>query len=101
MFLENLSEIETLLIAALPAITSVAAIISVAIKIVKDFASLKSICQDNAEIKAERDALKEANSQLLTEMKRQCKSTQLLIEKFTRVAYKDLSEVKDDSELQD
>lgn len=98
---EQLSEIETLIIAALPAITSVVASISVAIKVIKDFAALKNICEDNAEIKAERDALKEANTQLLTEMKKQCKTTQLLIEKVTKVAYKDLSEVKDDSELQD
>ena len=100
MITTTLTNIETLLIAALPALTAIASIIGVALKIIKDFASLKESVKDNAELKAERDELKEANRQLLAEAKKQCKTTQLLIEKFTKIAYKDLSEVKDDEELQ-
>ena len=55
MITTSLTEIEAILIAALPAITAIGSIITVAIKILQSLNSLK----DNEEIKAERDSLKE------------------------------------------
>ena len=89
--------IEAAFIAALPTVSAVIAIITTAIKIKKDFDSLK----DNESLKAERDALAEQNKVLLAEVKKQNKLTKLYIEKVAKVAFNDMSEVKDDKELQD
>ena len=89
--------IEAAIIAAIPTITAVGAIITAVVKFIKSLNQLK----DNEELKAERDALAEQNKALLSEVKRQNKLTKLFIEKASRVAFKDMSEVKNDKELQD
>lgn len=90
-----LTGLEAILVAALPAITAIGAIITVAVKIISALNSLK----DNEEIKAERDALKEQNKALLKECKKQREQSALLIQKVTKVIYKDLTEVKENGDL--
>lgn len=93
----NLTELETILITCMPAIVSVITSLSSVITFLKSLKKLK----DNEELKAERDALVEQNKVLLTEMKKQQKLVKLLIQKTCKVHYEDLSEVKNDKELQD
>lgn len=88
--------IEAAIIAAIPTITAVCAIITAIAKFIKSLDQLK----ENESLKAERDALYDQNKQLIKEIKKQNKLTKLYIEKATRIAFKDLSEVKDDEELQ-
>lgn len=92
----TLTEIETILIACLPALTSIVSILTAVTTIIKSLNKLK----DNEELKAERDALAEQNRILMKEMKKQQKLFKLLIQKTCKVHYEDLDEVKDDEELQ-
>lgn len=94
MMLE-LTEIEALLIACLPAITSIISIISAAIAIIKNLNKLK----DNKNLKAERDALAEQNQVLLAEVRKQKKLIALYIEKVVKIKYGDLTEVQNDEDL--
>lgn len=89
--------IEAAIIAAIPTVTAVGAIITAVVKVIKSLDQLK----ENEELKAERDALAEQNKALLAEVKKQNKLTKLYIEKASKIAFKDMSEVKDDKELQD
>lgn len=92
----NLTELETILITCLPAIVSVITSLSAVFTFLKSLTKLK----ENEELKAERDALAEQNRILMKEMKKQQKLFKLLIQKTCKVHYEDLSEVKDDEELQ-
>lgn len=94
MMLE-LTEIEALLIACLPAITSIISIISAAIAIIKNLNKLK----DNKNLKAERDALAAQNQVLLAEVRKQKKLMALFIEKVVKIKYGDLTEVQNDEDL--
>lgn len=89
--------IEAAIIAAIPTVTAVGAIITAVVKVIKSLDQLK----ENEELKIERDALAEQNKALLAEVKKQNKLTKLYIEKASKIAFKDMSEVKDDKELQD
>lgn len=91
-----LTELETLLITCLPALTAIVSIITAVKVIINSLATLK----DNKEIKAERDALVEQNRVLVAECKKMTKQTALLIQKASRVVYEDLNEVKNDEDLQ-
>ena len=91
----ELTEIEALLIACLPAITSIISIISAAIAIIKNLNKLK----DNKNLKAERDALVEQNQILLSEVRKQKKLIALYIEKVVKIKYGDLTEVQNDEDL--
>lgn len=92
----NLTELETILITCMPAIIAVITSLSSIVTFLKSFKKLK----DNESIKAERDALAEQNKILMQEMKKQQKLVKLLIQKTCKVHYEDLSEVKNDEELQ-
>ena len=91
-----LTELETILITCLPALTSIVSIITAVKVIINSLATLK----DNKEIKAERDALVEQNRVLVAECKKMTKQTALLIQKASHIVYEDLSEVKNDKDLQ-
>lgn len=91
-----LTELETILITCLPALTSIVSIITAVKVIINSLSKLK----ENQEIKAERDALVEQNRVLAAECKKMTKQAALLIQKVSRVVYEDLSEVKNDEELQ-
>lgn len=92
----NFTELEMILIACLPALTSIITSLSTLISVFKSLSQLKN----NAEIKAERDKLVEQNKILAAECKKMRKQVALLIEKVTHIVYKDLTEVKNDEELQ-
>lgn len=70
-----LTELETLLITCLPALTSIASIIAAVTTIVKSLNKLK----DNEELKAERDALAEQNKKVIDECKAMKKQVALYI----------------------
>lgn len=91
-----LSELETILITCLPALTSIAAVITAVVTIIKSLNKLK----DNEELKQERNALREQNKVLLSEIKKNEKMLSLLIEKAAHIVYADLSEVQNDEDLQ-
>ena len=92
----TLTEIETILIACLPALTSIVSILTAVTTIIKSLNKLK----DNEELKAERDALAEQNKKVLAECKVMKKQIALYIEKASKIAYNDMTEVKDDKDLQ-
>lgn len=92
----TLTEIETILIACLPALTSIVSILTAVTTIIKSLNKLK----DNEELKAERDALAEQNKKVLAECKVMKKQIALYIEKAIKVAYNDMTEVQDDKDLQ-
>lgn len=94
MMLE-LTQIEALLIACLPALTSIIGIVSAAVAIIKNLNSLK----DNKELKAERDAIAEQNKILLSELNKQKKLISLFIEKVVKIKYNDMTEVQNDEDL--
>lgn len=91
-----LTELETILIACIPALTSILTILGAVISMLKSFNKLK----ENEEIKAERNAVIEQNKVLIRELRKQQKIIALFIEKVVKVHYQDLSEVKNDEELQ-
>lgn len=91
-----LTQLESILIACLPALTAIIGIITACSKIISVLNSLK----DNEALKAERDQLKEANKQLINQTKVLQKELSLLIEKATHIKYSDMSEVKNDEDLQ-
>lgn len=91
-----LTELETILITCLPALTSIISIITAVKTVIKSLSQLK----ENQEIKAERDALVEQNKVLVSECRQMRKQTALLIEKVAHVVYEDLSEVRNDKALQ-
>ena len=93
----TLTELETILIAALPALTSIIAIVTAIVKFCKSLNELK----DNEKLKIERDQLVEQNKILLNEMRKTRKIYQLYIEKAVKIKYEDLTEVQNDKELQD
>lgn len=90
------TEIEALLIACLPALTSVISIITAVLTVLKNLNSLK----DNEKLKAERDAVAEQNKILLSEMRKQRKQIALYIEKAVKIHYNDMTEVQNDEDLQ-
>lgn len=92
----TLTELETIIIAAIPALTSIVSIISAICVFLRSLSKLK----DNQEIKAERDALVKQNEALLAECRKMRKQTALFIEKASHVLYKDMTEVKNDEDLQ-
>ena len=92
----TLTELETILITCLPALTSIAAVITAVATIIKSLNKLK----DNEELKQERNALREQNKVLLSEIKKSQKMLSLFIEKEAHIAYADLSEVQNDEDLQ-
>lgn len=91
-----LTEIETLLIACLPALTSIVSIITAVATVIKSLNKLK----DNELLKQERDQLAEQNKRVLAECKAMRKQIALYIQKASHVVYNDLSEVQNDKELQ-
>lgn len=91
-----LTELETILITCLPALTSIISIITAVKTVLNSLSQLK----DNKELKAERDALVEQNKVLVAECRKMRKQTSLLIQKVSHIVYEDLTEVKDDQELQ-
>lgn len=91
-----LTEIETILITCLPALTSIISIVSAVITIIKSLNKLK----DNESLKQERDALAEQNKKVLAECKAMRKQVALYIQKATHIVYKDMTEVQNDEELQ-
>ena len=91
-----LTELETLLIACLPALTSIISIITAVVTIIKSLNKLK----DNEALKQERDALVEQNKVLVSEIKKSQKMLSLFIEKAAHIVYADLSEVQNDKDLQ-
>jgi cell division protein FtsB len=91
-----LTQLESILIACLPALASIVGIITAASNILKTLNSLK----DNEALKRERDQLSEANKQLIDESRRLQKQVSLLVEKATHIKYSDMSEVKNDQDLQ-
>lgn len=93
----DLTIIEAAFIAAIPTLTAVASIVAVAVKIIKSLNSLK----ENELLKIERDELKAQNELLIKEVRKQNKLTKLYIEKVGKVVFSDMSEVKDDQDLQD
>lgn len=92
----SLTELETLLITCLPAITAIGSILAATSTISKSLRELK----DNEEIKKERDELRVQNKQYMKEIKTIKKQNALMIEYLGKVAYKDMSEVKNDEDLQ-
>lgn len=92
----TLTELETILITCLPALTSIMAVITAVATIIKSLNKLK----DNEELKQERNALREQNKVLLSEIKKSQKMLSLFIEKEAHIAYADLSEVQNDEDLQ-
>lgn len=92
----TLTELETILITCLPALTSIAAVITAVAAIIKSLNKLK----DNEELKQERDVLREQNKLLLSEIKKSQKILSLFIEKTANIVYADLSEVQNDEDLQ-
>lgn len=90
------TEIEAILIACLPALTSVISIITAVSSVLKSLNSLK----DNEKLKAERDAIAEQNKNLLSEMRKQRKLMALYIEKAVKIHYDDITEVRNDEDLQ-
>lgn len=91
-----LTQLESILIACLPALASIVGIFTAASNILKTLNSLK----DNEALKRERDQLSEANKQLINESRRLQKEVSLLVEKATHIKYSDMSEVKNDKDLQ-
>jgi uncharacterized protein YybS (DUF2232 family) len=91
-----LTQLESILIACLPAITSIMGIVIACSKIIKTLSALK----DNEAIKKERDELKESNKQLIAQGNQLKKELSLLIEKVTHIKYSDMSEVRNDKDLQ-
>ena len=92
----TLTELETILITCLPALTSIMATITAVATIIKSLNKLK----DNEELKQERDVLREQNKLLLSEIKKSQKILSLFIEKTANIVYADLSEVQNDEDLQ-
>lgn len=92
----TLTEIETILITCLPALTAILSIVTAVSTIIKSLNKLK----DNESLKQERDALAEQNKKVLAECKAMKKQIALYIEKATRVTYEDLTEVHNDKDLQ-
>ena len=70
-----LTEIETLLITCLPALTSIVSIVSAVVTLIKSLNKLK----DNEELKQERDALAEQNKKIIDECKAMRKQIALYI----------------------
>lgn len=92
----NLTEIQTILITCLPALTAIGSIITAVATITKTLNKLK----DNESLKQERDALAEQNKKVLAECKAMRKQIALYIEKASHVIYSDMSEVRNDKEIQ-
>lgn len=91
-----LTEIETLLITCLPALTSIVSIVSAVVTIIKSLNKLK----DNESLKQERDALAEQNKKVIAECKAMKKQIALYIEKASHIVYNDMTEVQNDKDLQ-
>lgn len=90
------TNLETLLVSLLPAITAIATIITAYVKIKQSLGQLK----ENESLKQERDALIEQNKVATAELRQTKKMIALYLEKATHIALKDMSEVKNDTELQ-
>lgn len=91
----ELSQIETIVIACLPALTSILSIVIAVAKVIKSLNALK----DNEALKKERDDVVAQNKVLLTELRKQKKFMALYIEKACKIKYEDLTEVTNDEEL--
>lgn len=92
----TLTTLETILITYLPTLVSVFSMISAVVTIIKSLNQLK----DNESLKNERDALKEQNKKLLSECRAMRKQVALYIQKAVHISYNDMSEVKNDEDLQ-
>lgn len=92
----NLTELEMLLITALPSLTAILSIIFAVVEVLKSLGRLK----DNEALKAERDALAEQNKVIIEECKKMRKQVALFIQKAVHIEYKDMTEVKNDTDLQ-
>lgn len=92
----ELTFLETLVVALLPSVTAIATIITALVKIVKSLGRLK----ENESLKQERDALIEQNRVATQELKQTRKMIALYLEKASHIVFKDMSEVKNDEDLQ-
>lgn len=92
----TLTEFETILIACLPALTSILSIVSAVAAIFKALNKLK----DNENLKVERNSLYEQNKLLASECRKMRKQMAYHIEKTSHVVYKDITEVQNDKDLQ-
>lgn len=92
----TLTELEMLLVTALPSLTAIISIIFAVIEVLKSLNKLK----DNEALKAERNALVEQNKVLVAECKKMRKQVALLIQKAVHIQYEDMTEVKNDEDLQ-
>lgn len=85
-----------LLVTALPSLTAIISIIFAVVEVLKSLNKLK----DNEALKTERDALVEQNKVLVSECKKMRKQVALLIQKAVHIQYNDMTEVKNDKDLQ-
>lgn len=92
----SLSELEVILITCLPALTSILSIIAAVVSVIRSLGKLK----DNESLKSERDDLKQQNAELIRECRAMRKQISLYIQKVTQIHYNDLTEVRNDKELQ-
>lgn len=92
----DLTQVEAILIAIIPALTAVGSIIAVAVKIFTSFADLKKSVADNTENKELREQLLATQ----TEMRKLQKLYALAIEKQVKIKYSDMTEVRNDEEIQ-
>lgn len=88
--------LETILIACLPSLTSILAIITAVTPVLKMFNKLR----EDVASKVENESLKQELRQTIEEVKQMKKIYKLAIEKSTKVRYQDLTEVKEDEDLQ-
>lgn len=92
----TLTELEIFLVTVLPSLVAIGTILTATATIFKALGKLK----DNESLKAERDALVEQNKLLVAEVRKSRKIMQLYIQKATKIVYDDITEVKNDEDLQ-
>lgn len=92
----TLTELEMILITALPSLTAIISIVFAVFEVIRSLNKLK----DNEALKKERDELAEQNKVLIAECRKMRKQVALLIQKAVHIKYEDLTEVKDDEDLQ-
>ena len=105
---ETITEIEAILIACMPALTSILAVISAVLGFLNKFKKLAESIKENESLKAERDALKEevrlSNEALKNagnELRKTRKQIQFAVENISKIKYEDMTGVKNDEDLQD
>lgn len=92
----TLTTVETIVITYLPTIVSIISIFSALSIFINKFKTLAT----KKEIDDEKEALREQNKMILEEFRRCKKFISLYIEKTAKIKYKDMTEVKDDEDLQ-